>query len=131
MTRAILVIAALGTAISFAAAQPQATNLAESGNSFLATCENAGNSNDTSVSSFTRGLCFGYVSGVSDGIELAQSLPSMHADYCLPSESTNGQKFDTVVKFIKQHPEIRHWQTRELLLRGLTEAFPCPATQKR
>jgi len=37
---------------------------------------------------------------------------------------------DTVVKFIKEHPEVRHWQTRELVIRALMEAFPCPTTAK-
>ncbi len=110
--------------------QTQPVSPADSGNTFLALCENAEDLNDATITPLKRGICLGYVNGVCDGIVLAQSFPTAHPDYCLPTSSDNAQVFDTVVKFIKEHPEVRHWQTRELVIRALMEAFPCPTTAK-
>jgi hypothetical protein len=89
----------------------------DSGNGFLATCADK----DTSTS--MRAMCVAYVNGVSDGYQLAQG--SSRKDFCLPEGSTHGQIFDLVVKFTTDHPDIRHWQTRELTGRALIETFPC------
>jgi len=108
---------------AFAHGQNAFENPAESGNSFLSVCEYA-TTDSSPVSPLKIGICLGYVTGVSDGILLEGQSPRV-PEYCLPKNVDNRQIFDTVVKFVKDHPAIRHLQTRELVARSLAESFPC------
>jgi hypothetical protein len=103
-----------------------ADNLIDSGNGFLSACD----SSDTSGNPLQKGLCLGYVSGVTDGISLAEKLTHKPSS-CLPATVTNGQVLDIVVTFVRDHPELRHWQTRWLIQRSLLEAFPCQAQKSK
>jgi hypothetical protein len=96
-----------------------------SGNDFLRVCEK-----DDSPT-VTKGVCLGYVNGVLDGVDLAVGIGAAahHVQpkgLCLPSESTMGQKYRVVVKYMNDHPEKTHLPTNVLVLEAITEAFPCP-----
>ncbi|WP_147405559.1 Rap1a/Tai family immunity protein [Paracoccus yeei] len=94
--------------------------------------------------SHQRGVCNGFVLGVSSGIELgslkagyAAGLPEDQWDsmkrygqtvagYCEPEAVKNGQLIDVVVKFLKESPEHRHENAAILVAMAFTSAFPCP-----
>jgi Rap1a immunity proteins len=60
----------------------------------------------------------GYVAGVADSYEVLGVV-------CVPSKVTLGQLQDVVLKYLDAHPEGRHNIAASLVLKALTEAFPC------
>jgi hypothetical protein len=124
-----LLLASLLPVALLASASPQQEgfDFTASGNDFLRVCKiNEGNA------TVTNGACLGYVNGVLDGVDLAAGLGAVARKetpkkaLCLPSESTMGQKYRVVLKFINDHPEKAHLPTNLLILEATAEAFPCP-----
>jgi hypothetical protein len=77
------------------------------------------------------GFCVGYFSGVMD-MELAQNeLEKTHhvegpqAKFCRPPEVTNGQVFKIVKKWLDNNPDKLHWAGEVIIVKAMSEAFPC------
>lgn len=101
-------------------AAAQSENFADSGNAFLRVCESA-----PQKSAVIQMTCRAYVIGVGDGAEMV-SEERFHAQaYCPSPGVENEQKYRTVVKYIKEHPERTDLQTRVLIMAALSTAFPC------
>ncbi len=68
-----------------------------------------------------------YVNGVADGIGLiVNSLTDGKKHiFCADQNVTAGQKYRVVLKYVKGHPAQANWQTRELVMTALIDAFPC------
>ena len=118
------------TVIALNARSSAPTIPSESGNAFLQGCDGASSDSDSGLSPMRKGFCVGYIQGVVNGYDLAQTTYKLR-DFCEPANAQNGQVFEVVTNFVKGHPEVRHWQTRELVARAMIEAFPCPAATKK
>jgi Rap1a immunity proteins len=68
--------------------------------------------------------------GVDDGVRMTYDIQDQPQPYCLPDEVTTGQTVRILIKFIKDHPEKAHSQTRVLVIESLTDAFPCKGKKK-
>ena len=64
--------------------------------------------------------CRGFIVGVSD---LHEALNLRR--YCLPKGVTEGQLTDVAVQWIQSHPAERYYAGAELVIKALSEAFPC------
>jgi hypothetical protein len=113
-----------------AAANPQSEdsfNFTTSGNDFLRLCEIK-----EEHATVMDGACMGYVAGVIDGFDGAFILgqTSRHEPpkgvFCMPAESTLGQKYRVAVKFMKDYPEKDHLPASALVFESIIDAFPCP-----
>jgi hypothetical protein len=71
-----------------------------------------------------RGVCFGYVMGVSDALSSPNGLFGLYA--CLGKGVKVGALRDIVVKFLAEHEVKRHLAAATLLTEALAERFPCP-----
>lgn len=60
-------------------------------------------------------FCDGYVAGVADA----------NQELCIPRNATVAQTSDIFKKYLREHPENRHQDAQTLVLRALTEAWPC------
>lgn len=127
LTRFLLACAMIG-----AATAPQAQQI--SGNELLETC--------TSDNSVMAGFCIGYIIGYSEGAPWGATLAIIRATEagdtdslnemaslvtgsCVPSEASNEQLRDVVVKHLQSNPETRHTSARTLIWTAYSEAFPC------
>jgi len=70
----------------------------------------------TNNPSFTNGFVYGYIRGVTD------NMP------CIPSEVTNGQRYEIVKNYLEQNPETRHEYQGRLVTKALNKAYPCKKT---
>ncbi|MDH3871053.1 MAG: Rap1a/Tai family immunity protein [Gammaproteobacteria bacterium] len=70
----------------------------------------------TSDDPVKEALFMGYVSGVLDAnTEIL----------CVPAEVTLQQAAGITMKYLEQHPDIRHYAGRGFVILSITEAFPC------
>ena len=113
-----------------ARSQDRTPHLMDSGNAFLSLC---GDTLDDSPkhSAYQQGECLGYVIGVWQGLRMAYDLEGVKQFYCPPDEVTNGQTVSILLKFIKDHPEKAHLETRLLEGYALMDAFPCKPAKKK
>ncbi|MCA1338092.1 Rap1a/Tai family immunity protein [Pseudooceanicola marinus] len=105
-----------------------------SGNSLYSACR--------SESGVELGFCVGFVLGAIEGesfgafIVIQRLMPGQTTDesnsainaflaHCIPSDATNEQLRDIVVRYLSDHPESRHFPARGLIWNALMEAFPC------
>ena len=104
-----------------------AANVAEAafltGNELLRRC---------SSSSYNQGLCHGYIEGVLDEGELANTQKNLNRYFlrskwrvCIPIAVRSAQLEDIVKKFLTNEPEIRHFSAASLVGAALANAFPC------
>jgi hypothetical protein len=63
-------------------------------------------------------ICHGYVVGAADAFAGADLI-------CIPKNVSQGQVADIVTKFLRDHPESRHYSASSEVLQALMEAFPC------
>ena len=78
---------------------------------------------------FSQGVCLGYIVGSVAMLADLQSAdvfrPFFKAD-CVPTEQVQtGQIRDVVKKYLREHPEERHFLGSVLVITALREAFPC------
>lgn len=111
-----------------AQAQDKTPVLWKSGNAFLSEC---GDMTQKTSATFVQGVCVGYVEGVREGFQMAYPVQNLNPPYCIPAEATVGQLASILIKFIKDHPEKSHLETRMLEIESLTDAFPCKAAAKK
>jgi hypothetical protein len=94
-----------------------ASRIGNSGNDFLRVCSNE------SITNTVQAFCLGYVHGVLDRFE---SDPTPQTIVCEPASVTFGQQHSIVVKFIRDHPDVWHEHTGDLIALAIMRAFPCP-----
>ena len=87
------------------------------GNKFLEVCR-GGNTE--------QGFCWGYFTGVSDGIAILQTSEGLSwQPICKPRKVTTVQLRDVVIKYIDDHPEERHNPIIVLTILAMRSAWPC------
>jgi hypothetical protein len=74
--------------------------------------------------------CIGYVSGVIQGWQAAlsgESSISARESYglCIPDAVTVNQAVAVVARYLRDHPEERHWDAQFLVIIAVREAWPC------
>ena len=62
--------------------------------------------------------CLGYVAGATDSLQ-------MDGHICVPDNVTVAQAVDVVMKYLRDHPEDRHFLAPSLADLALRQAFPC------
>ncbi len=88
------------------------------GNELLETCKNES-------SMFSSGACLGFVQGVTEGLLLQAGTFKQKPLVCLPEGVTFGQMRDVVVKYLSEHPELRHYTGAQLTVLALANAWKC------
>ncbi len=71
-------------------------------------------------------ICDAYVSGISDGITLVETVagPNTARKVCIP-QATGTQLRGTVVAWMSKHPERLSADVGPVVYDALNEAFPC------
>jgi hypothetical protein len=105
MKKLLMTTAAFAALITPSYAQP----IPVDGNTWLSACT----SQRTSPS---YSLCVGYVRGFADGLIIRENWP--------PSNVTTTQLVDVSVRYLRNHPEMRHTAVNALLLKAFNEAWP-------
>jgi len=65
-----------------------------------------------------HGICLGYIIGSFD-------TSVVRGGICAPPSLTHGQVRDTVLKFMRKHPERLQEPASHLIVTAMAEAFPC------
>lgn len=95
-----------------------------SGNAFLYLCEAPLDAKPLNVKSAE---CLLFTIGMGEGIAMFADRGGSNVMFCSPDGVTAGQRARILVKFIKEHPQSAHEETRLLMLASLIDAFPCKA----
>lgn len=120
ITRSICNVGAFAAALSLACPlAAEDSSPLKTGNDLLQTCT------DTSNLVMITG-CIGFISGVSRGTAAALETVNNRQFFCVPLGADNGQLTDIVVKWLRDHPEMRHHDATGLVIVALRGAFPCP-----
>jgi hypothetical protein len=71
--------------------------------------------------------CTAYMTGFWDGLNYGYPFGRDWAleTICWPSQGTTEHMADIVVKFMREHPELRHMTLEDITVRALREAWPC------
>ena len=85
------------------------------GNKLLATCE--------STIFYTVSDCLPYIAGAIDMGEL--DVTGQPKRWCRGPGVSLGQQKDIIIKYLKDHPERRHFPSGALVWQAMREAFPC------
>jgi hypothetical protein len=67
---------------------------------------------------YSSGLYTGYIAGVI-------APTSIGGLFCPPNDITVGQAADIVFKYLDSHTEIRNIQANFLVVKAMTDAYPC------
>jgi hypothetical protein len=102
--RAVLVLPLLFVA----SVSAQAAVVFDTGNELLSMCDD----------SQGRPYCLGTAAGYSD---MLQTI----GETCADRNVTRGQAADVVIRFLRDHPEVRNKTASSLARAALKEAFPC------
>lgn len=89
------------------------------GNGYLTVC--------TTDDPVSRAVCMQYTLGMDNMLLSLQLGGFTKAFECSPDQTTGRQKKDILVKFLQDHPGLRHFPTSRLYLMALEVTFPCPA----
>jgi hypothetical protein len=116
--RTLLTLAAMVGALVSAPAF--ATKTYDNGNELFANCSAKG---DNLVSAFKTGLCDGYVIGVADALADGANINGFTA--CPTGSVAKKQMYDIVLRYLTQHPEMRHYGAVGLVAAAISDAFPC------
>jgi Rap1a immunity proteins len=92
------------------------------GNQLLKSC-----SADQADATFYQEIsaCRSYIVGVSDGLEVAQSLENKLRIFCVPEGVTAGQLTELTVSYLRNNAKDRHFNAAVLVSVGLRQAYPC------
>ena len=74
---------------------------------------------------FEKGSCMGYIEGVGDSVATLANWEDFAEYICTPQGVTSGQLMLVVVKNLNENPEELHMTASSLVLKALSEAFPC------
>lgn len=97
------------------AAAPSTFSLS-TGNDLLVVCEDE-------ASNVSFGICYGFILGVLSRDRLAGAISPGGQIVCLPANVSNSQTKDVVVQYLKSHPNFRHYDAGQLVMKALDEAF--------
>lgn len=67
--------------------------------------------------------CAGYVEGILDAWTTLQEWEPAMQRCRIPHEITTGQVVDVVVRYLQQHPEVRHTSASSSAINALGQAF--------
>jgi Rap1a immunity proteins len=105
-------LAIIATALLLSAGGAAAEN--QNGNELLTECT----AQDTTLQ-----MCIAYIRGARDMLDALQLAGS--GQRCIPQLATLGQVKDVVVRYLRQHPEERHYWRATLIIAAVREAW-CP-----
>jgi len=100
---------------------PLFTDIRNSADIFLAKCESEHATSLDELS--TKGFCRGYITGLSDGVEMTMMAV---APSCPPEHVTPAQMGRIALKYMHDHPEKTQKLTPVLIFESWAAAFPCP-----
>ena len=71
--------------------------------------------------------CQGYIMGVADAVSVVQSLGLKINEWrvCIPKRVALSQVTDTVVAYLRAHPDLRNRAAAALVGRSLSQSFRC------
>jgi hypothetical protein len=120
----VIVTVALMTGSAEAGTDPTRTAFFD-GNRLLDLC--------TSLNPADADGCPAFVAGVADTMSAIQETGGSVFGWraCIPKDVIVGQAKDIAVRFLRTHPEMRHYAAAKLLAMALGEAFPCSADQTK
>jgi|SRR5579883_1367770 hypothetical protein len=70
--------------------------------------------------------CLGFVEGVVDTISMLQSTSATPRAICVPKGVTAGQTRDVIVAYLKDKPQMRHYNAASNAWVALHDVWPCP-----
>ena len=75
--------------------------------------------------------CTAYVLGAVDGFTYSDELHGQSEAnhltvFCTPDHANGAQLTDVFAKYLRDHPEKRHFAAASLILGAMMDAFPCP-----
>jgi len=105
-----------------------------SGNSLYGACQ--------SDEGIKLGFCIGFIIGAIEGESFGASIVFMRTQpesttqevndminafmgHCIPTDASNQQLHDVIMRYLGDHPEQRHLPARGLVWNAMIEAFPC------
>jgi hypothetical protein len=71
---------------------------------------------------YDRGTCTGYIMAI---IDISEKKPFYGYCHQIPSAATGVQVRDVVKAWLEKHPEVRHLSAHSLVVRTLSETWPC------
>lgn len=92
----------------------------QNGNGLLELC--------ASDSGQSQSICLGYIQGVVDGAGITpveKTCRRTSSYWCIPDGVAWGQMTEVVVKYMKDHPENRHWPSTAIITNAVIESWPC------
>ena len=108
------------TASRVAIAQQPTTDFSK-GNGLLKVC--------TSDRNVDSDICFGYIIGAADGLDLmndqVKKKCNRRRSFCYPSGVAFGQINDVVINYLKANPDKRQDDSALLVEMALNQAWPC------
>jgi hypothetical protein len=113
-----VILAAL--ALAQAAPPPAASGVFFTGNDLYEECQK-----------LIHNACTGYVMAVSDALQDAADANGSPRTVCLSPGVEARQLVDVVVRYLREHPEIRHASAASMVTVALQGSFPCPPAQAR
>ena len=83
-------------------------------------------SNEDDVRELT--YCFGYIIGIAraeESLQQAGMFRDQFRQVCVPKLAKGVQLVAIVIKYLNDHPEVRHRPAGAIVLIALRQAFPC------
>ena len=111
--------ATFAVAVLVGHAEAQEVAAFESGDQFLAKCDQSAD------------FCSGFVEAAADAMNAARSSGGTVGGWtaCIPAGAMSDQVRDIAMTYLRNHPEQRHASAASLIASALANAFPCPPGQ--
>ncbi|MFL6844673.1 MAG: Rap1a/Tai family immunity protein [Allosphingosinicella sp.] len=77
------------------------------------------------VCSQDRSACLTYILGATDAFASALVAAGRPQAFCIPPGTTNDQVAQSVVRFLRAHPEETNTNAALIVLAGLKASYPC------
>ena len=90
-----------------------------SGRELLRFCESASDSRD-------KAYCDGYISAAIETHATWALWNQLNRVFCFPKGDKFQHAFDTVLHYLKTHPQELDYEASSLVLNSLNKAHPCP-----
>lgn len=103
----------------------QAWFIYDDGNRLYAYCSDVG--------AFGKGVCSGYILGVTDTLMAIQAGSTKPRVFCLPVKPppNKGALRDLVVHYLESHSDLRHQGAPLLVSNALAAAYPCTSRKTK
>ncbi|MBV8916169.1 MAG: hypothetical protein JOZ05_24430 [Acetobacteraceae bacterium] len=84
-------------------------------------------------------MCQAYIEGISDAVSFYQFLrpadgskgPRLPDYICVPGPTTGPQLRETVVSWLRSHPDAQRQAAAQVTMRALNDTYLCPGEQRR